>query len=181
LIVQGESHDVALVTLELARRDWSVLGDRLVPTTWVDGRLVAHPRVAPLLISGQWAEQYGLSGGQVRALSDAVEVDVPRAISPSLVGGVLTIRPRKSEEVAVSILRGHERFVAAAALMVRGVLHVPSGAEGSTEPAQAHLENLRLAALPFARLSLDTRTFEADIHDVLGWWVSLAVVPGSGS
>ncbi len=56
----GRLHDVAIVLVELVALGWSVLGDRIVPTSWNDGELIAHHRDAPVLISQRRARRHRL-------------------------------------------------------------------------------------------------------------------------
>jgi hypothetical protein len=169
LALNGRVHDVAIVLAELVGHGWSVLADRLVPTTWVDGDLVASPREAPVLISRALAERAGIHSTPARLHSDASRVDVPRAGTPQPVRAFANVGHRRLDESTLAELVGHERFGAASRVMADGVLAGPDDvARGKT--MQNHLA---LAALPFCHLRLRDDSAGADVAELVRWWRSV--------
>lgn len=179
LLLVGAPHDATNILIELTDRGWSVMGDRITPTEWQDAALVAHPRLAPLLASRPRAEKADLEGVPVRENTDSVLVDLPRTSESRPVIAVLTLQMRKPGEDALTVLTGHERFEAAASLMVGGALSpfVPGDANTSEDSAESEPvprtaldEHLRLTALPYARLRLDSTTVTTDVDALVAWW-----------
>jgi hypothetical protein len=169
LVLNGRVHDVAIVLAELVGHGWSVLADRLVPTTWVDGDLVASPREAPVLVSRALAERTGIEATPARLHSDASRVDVPRASQPQPVRAFANVGHRRLEETTLAELVGHERFGAAFRVMADGVLSgVDDVAGGKT--MQNHLA---LASLPFCRLRIRDDSAGADVAELVRWWRSV--------
>jgi hypothetical protein len=166
LLVSGEPRDVGIVLARLARRGWSVLADRVVPARWEGDVLVAYPRQAPTLVGQALAEALELGGEPARAGSDAVVVELPRGERPTPVAAVASLLARRPDRPVLEALRGHEAFEAATHLVARGAL-APDPRPG---PAERMAADLRLAALPLARLHLARETSAADVVELCGWW-----------
>ncbi len=177
LIVNGTMHDVAVVLLELVSDGWSVLADHLVPARWVDGRLVAFPADAPVLVSDRRARRRELKGTSVRAHTDAVRVDVPRAPSPQPVRAVVVVGIRRPDDPVFEDLLGHERFSAASQVLIGGVMKNDHDADGA--PRDVMGEHLDLSKLRFARLRFDDDTLGADVAELTRWWSASALPGGS--
>jgi hypothetical protein len=170
LVVGGSVHDVAVVLVELVGLGWSVLSDRIVPTRWTDGELVAFPRAAPVLMSKRRALRGGLEGKAVRATSDAVAVDVPRTGTSQPVRAFAGVGLRRPDETVLEELAGHERFSAASLVMIGGVLAGDENVAADVEPSEIMRTHLALAALPFTRLCFDSDTLGADVAELCRWW-----------
>ena len=176
LVLNGTMHDVAVILLELASDGWSVLADHLVPTRWVDGRLVAFPTDAPVLVSDRRAERSGLDATAVRAHTDAVQVDVARAQSSQNVRAFVGVRIRRPNDPVLEELLGHERFRAASQVMIGGVMRRDHDSDGAQQDVMA--EHLELSKLRFARLHFDDDTLDADVAELTRWW-SKSALPGA--
>ncbi len=148
-----------------------MLADHIVPTAWADGVLRAYPRAAPVLVSDRRARRRELEGVKVRALSDAVRVDVARVTSPQPVQAIASVGVRRPGETVLDELVGHERFSAAASVMIGGVM-----APESTDADRGRMmsEHLELAKLRFATLRFDEDTLGADVAELCNWWSDLA-------
>jgi hypothetical protein len=171
LIVRGSMHDVAIVLLELVSDGWSVLADHIVPTAWADGVLQAYPRDAPVLVSDRRARRRELEGVNVRGLSDAVRVDVARATSPQPVRAIASVGARRPAEPVLDVLMGHERFSAAASVMIGGVMVAEAT---DADQGRVMREHLELAKLRFVTLRFDEDTLGADVAELCAWWSDLA-------
>ena len=180
LILQGSVHDVAIVLVELVGSGWSVLGDRIVPTRWHDGELLAFPRVAPAIISQRRARRAGLEGQPVRAETDAVAVVVPRAHTAQPVRAFAEVGFRRPDETVLEELTGHDRFAAATLAMVGGVMSGVDEQSADSTPQETMRRHLALAALPFARLRFDGDSLGADVAALSRWW-SMAVSGAASS
>lgn len=175
LLIVGDPADTSVVLLELAQRGWSVLADRFVPTSWTEGGLLAHPRAGPVLVPRSRSQRAGVPGREIRSHTDAVEIDMPRALTPALVGGVVRLRRRLPNERTIQQITGGDRLAAAAALPLSGVFAIPR-ARGSeaAEAARTLADHLRLARAPFAELRLDRGSIELAILELLRWWQTVA-------
>ena len=182
LLLHGEPHDTAIILLELARRGWTIMGDRFTPIEWHGDTLLAHAREAPILVSRRRAEKAGISGVSVREHSDALIVDLPRDPGSHKVEAVVLLQTRKPEDVRLAPLMGHERFAAAANLTIGGALSphgladrtMSNSAAADDPPPEAFVtEHLKLAALPFARLSIDTAGVTDDADALVAWWQTI--------
>ena len=196
LILAGDPHDAAAVLLALAHRGWRILADRVTPVEWVGDLLFAHPRQAPILAAKRRLAKSGDSGERVRADSDSRSVDLARESAAQPVAGIVVLQQRKPDEEVLMPLAGHERFESAANLLVGGLLGAARqradavGNEGAGQPgegdaadgdrdaaADALAEHLRLAALPMARLRLDSATWDDDVTGLVRWSESLGARP----
>ncbi len=166
LLVCGDAPEVATVVIALSRHGWLLLSDRPTPTRWVDSRLIAHPRSAPLLIAKQRAVAAGFDGAAIRDQSNVVSVDLPRSVVPATVSRVVQVTRRRPSEDAFTELTGHRKFERAASLMLGGAL---APVAESDEPAVS--EHLRLADLPSAVLRIGAE-HDASVGQLLEWWAS---------
>ena len=164
LLVCGTAHEVAPVVLALTGVDWTLLSDRPTPTSWEDGRLIAHPRPAPFVMAFERAADSGRSFGTVRTPSNAVALDVPRAEDPAPIRALLLVQRRRPDEEPFTELSGHRKFERAASVMVGGVL---ASEHASDETAVS--EHLRIAELPSAVLRIDGPDAGL-LETVRAWW-----------
>ncbi|MDI1290918.1 MAG: hypothetical protein PSX37_13335 [bacterium] len=164
LLVCGTAHEVAPVVLALAGHGWLLLSDRPSPASWENDQLVAHPRSAPLVMAFERVVESGLPFTTVRTPSNAVAVDVPRAMEPSPVRGLLLVQRRRPHEEHFTELSGHRKFERAASIVAKGVLAPESGSEDS-----AVSEHLRLAELPSAVIRVDSAE-AGSLDALLAWW-----------
>lgn len=165
LLVCGDAHDVATVVLWLSRRDWLLLSDRPTPTQWQGGRLVAHPRSAPLVMARQRAVEAGAPHAPIRAQSNSVAVDIPRSSAPAPIRALLRVQRRHPHEEPFTELVGHRRFERAASLMLGGILAPEAEPEDSVVA-----EHLRLAGLPSAVMRIDGTEDGSAIGRLQAWW-----------
>ncbi len=196
LILCGDPHDAAIVMIELVKQGWTVMGDRFTPTQWEGPTLVAYPRQAPLIIAAQRLAKAGLEGSKIRAHTDARSVDLPRTGDPQPVVAVCTMQMRKPDEDVLAPLTGHERFEAAAGLMMGGALYPAIEHQDDEQPdeldeaataawrearvkevaAESLSKHLQLTTLPYSRLRIDSKTAEDDAAALVTWWES-AIAP----
>ncbi len=167
---------MSIVLVELVAGGWSVLSDRLVPTMWVDGVLIAHPRDAPVLISQRRALRAELEGVPVRLHTDAVAVDVQRAAEPQPILAFVDAGIRRPDEPVMAQLNGHERFSAASLVMVGGVMAGVVDPDEVT-PADVMRTHMAIAALPFGRLRFRSDTLDVDMAELGRWWMSITAAP----
>jgi hypothetical protein len=173
LLLNGRVHDIAIVLVELVAQGWSVLADRLVPTTWLDGDLVASPGEAPVLISRALAERTGIDATPARLHSDASLVDVPRARQPQPIRVFANVGHRRLDEPTLAELIGHERFGAASRVMADGVLSGLDDVPGAKMEQEMMQNHLALASFPFCRLRLREDSAGADVAELVRWWRSV--------
>ena len=171
LVVNGPIHDVSIVLVELVAAGWSVLSDRLVPTTWNDSELLAHPRDAPVLISQRRARRAELDGAPVRAHTDAVAVDVPRTADPQPILAFVDVGVRRPDDAVLEELSGHERFSAASLAMIGGVM---AGIDDSDEPTPQDVmrTHIALSTFPHAQLRFRSDSVEVDVAELCRWWAT---------
>lgn len=176
-LILGDPHDVAIVVLELASYGWQLLSDRPAPVTWDDDRIMAQARQTPLVVAKRRAQKAGVEGEPVRADTDAVAVAVARAQQPRKVAAAVQVRVRRPDNEVLDVLTGHERFEAATALYIGGVLEPTVGdldevPDTELEAATPTLlaEHLRIAQLPWARLHLSSKTATEDTAELVNWW-----------
>ena len=166
LVLSGDPHDTAILILELTSRGWKVMADGYTPTRWQGSDLVAWPREAPLIFAARRLAKAGLEGTPVRDHTDSRISEVPRCTDPRTVQGICHLQMRKTGETALTKLVGHERFEAAATVMLMGAL----GPDDEAEPAQRMVDHMRLAALPHTRLRMDRDTADEDTEALVDWW-----------
>lgn len=171
LLVRGSAHDVAMVVLVLAHEGWRLVANIPAPLRWEEGRLVAHPREAPLLASDRRATRYAWDTAPLGSDTDTVAVSVPRVSEPVPLAGVLVVEQSKAGDTYdLTVLRGHERFKEAASLQLNGAL---SGPDGAADPSTVMAGHLALATLPFARLMLDGTPGSDQVAALGHWWSGL--------
>lgn len=187
--VLGPPHDTAIVVLELARRGWHLISDQFAPVIWRDESLEAAPAAAPLVVSRSRAVKAGLPGVPVRANTNTVRLDVPRAQSPAAIAATVHVSMHKEgDEEPFVVLQGRERLTASAGLLMPETLLslmplVSSGdadrtlgdeaaAKGGTAvtPQQAFAEHMKAMAIPGARLYLDSGDVAGSVESVVSWW-----------
>ncbi len=164
LLVCGTPHEVAPVVLALTGLGWALLSDRPTPTSWEEGRLIAHPRPAPFVMAFERAVESGLSFTTVRTPSNSVAVDVPRSAEPRPIRALLLVQRRRPDEEPFSELIGHRKFERAASVMVGGVLASEFASDES-----AVSEHLRIAELPSAVMRVDGPSTYS-LEPVVAWW-----------
>lgn len=176
LVLHGDINHVALVLVEMIRRGWSLMSDRITPATVDDGILIAHPHPAPILLSKRLATKYELGGDRARDDTNAVIVDVPRCAAPRRVVAHASVGFRRPKETVLTPLSGHARFNSAAGLMLAGVL-APFDADISVEERarKSMAEQLRFAQLPCADVRLDEDPTGA-IDALVQWWTEATTV-----
>jgi hypothetical protein len=174
MVLQGGPHGVGLVFAELVGLGWHLVSDRIVPTDWVEGQLLAFPREAPALISRQRADIAGLDGAEVRAHTDAVAVEVARVSGPIPVSAFVSVDARRPGEPVIESLSGHARFRAAAAVMLGGIMADERVGSDDGESDRALREYLALAALPFVRLRYEEDSLGVDVAELCAWMTAVA-------
>lgn len=166
LVITGTPRDTAIVMLELVSDGWKVIGDRLVPITCDTTGFVAHPRSSPVLVSREWAQRYQFDTAPVRANSDAVAIDVPRATEPTRILAFVAVGSGRPDEPAFTELSGHERFKAASLALVGGLM---AGTDDADE-RQVMKMHVALAGLPHAKLRMQSDALELDVAQLSRWW-----------
>jgi hypothetical protein len=85
------------------------------------------------------------------------------------------IGQRRADEDVLTAVVGHERFAAAARLMLTGVFasgqRDANRRSGGLDGTMA--EDVRLASLPFARLRIEAGTIPDDVTLLVAWWCTL--------
>jgi hypothetical protein len=181
ILLQGDPHGVGVgvVFAELVGLGWRLISDRIVPTQWVEGQLLAFPRDAPALLSRQCVDSAGLDGVEVRAHTDAVAVDVDRVSRPIAVSALVTVDVRRPGDPVVEALSGHERFRIAASVMITGVMAVERVEPHDGASDVVLREHLDMAALPFVRLRYEEDSVGVDVAELCAWMATAAPVPGA--
>lgn len=186
VLLTGDLHDVRMVLADLVKRSWRVMSDRITPTQWENGRLIAHPREAPILMARRHAAELEYASRRVRADTDACAVDLPRHTDREPVSAVVVIGSRRMDEAVVEPMVGQQRFEYAAALMQGGVLALecaPGEPDDVTQEkldAEAHAEYLRLATLPTCTLRIGQATLAADVAALADWLANSTDIGWSG-
>lgn len=170
LILSGDPHDTAILILELAGQGWTVLGDCYTPMTWRGDDLVAWPREAPLLFGAKALTRVGGDGVPVRDHTDVRTPVLQRCDEPRKVAAFCHLQMRTSGEKPLVTLVGHERFEAAASVMLGGALRPDIEDTAAATAGQRLAEHIRLAALPHQRLRIDRGTASDDTQLLTEWW-----------
>lgn len=168
LLVVGNMHDTAIVTLALASLGWRVLADRIVPVTFDDDGIRAHPRTAPMLATKRRTDLSGHSGHLVRAETTAVAVDVERLERPCTVVAAVSAQVLRPDQALFDLITGHARFDIARDTLAKGVLMPPE-----TTAQESMARTLRLASLPFAVVRLDRSVAIPNLDEMITWWEAL--------
>lgn len=168
LLVGGDVHDTAVAAAGLARRGWSLMGDRVVPLVLEEHRILVHPRSAPIVMARARAEAAGLAYRRLREDSNAVAVDVRRHGVPSTLAGIAFAGVRRPHEERMRPATGHGRFDIARRLMGTGALF---SVDGNVHDAMQH--TVRLASIPSGEWRFDHPDPDAAFDDLIAWWEEL--------
>ena len=166
LIVVGSHRQQVVVLKALTDHGWLILADAMTPIRELDAGFEVCGREAPVIVAKRLAEKWGLTGEPLRADSDAVSVDLPRGQGPGRVTGVLHVRSQRStDRPTLEQLSGAQRLEVASGLIRRspGNLDAPVA-------TQVMAQDMKVAALPMARMHLADKQSELDVGEVLTWW-----------
>lgn len=178
VIFVGSASNTALVTSHLVARGYRPLADGVVPVAadtngsidpGGDGPVMAHPRSAPLLLPGRWANLAGLEGEPVRNDTDALAIAADRAMEPEPLVGVAAVRIRRPDEPTLRQLAGFEPFEQAASLLNAARDLRPS----APAPAVELANHSRLASVAHAEIGVRTDTLSDDLAAITTWWDGL--------
>lgn len=179
LVLTGGASHTGLVTSRLLSAGWRPLADGIVPvaadatgaidTTGTGGRVVAHPRSAPVVLPRRLARSAGLDGQPVRADTDAVAVAVNPVADPEPVMGIAAVRARRPHDPVVRQFGGFELFEQAAAVLMGVETLCPTTIAPATELAN----HRRLATIAHAEVALSYDTLADDLATLISWWDEL--------
>ena len=150
------------VIIGLAKRDWSCVGDFLVPARVVDGAVLVYPREAPVVCSAAIAVMESMEIDQfVRPGGNAVGILVNRWRKPTTLTSMATLLPEPPEPVSpgigrARIARGLLIEVVAKERTPRELLEIVSGL--AVLPAWVSSDPLRAITDP------DVEWASADAH-----------------
>ena len=169
VLVRGHTHEVALIVGGLCQRGWAVVAERVVPLRWQDHTVEVVPTGAPVLMARRQATRLGLESHAVRGDTDSVTVDLPRCTEPVDLAAVCHVEMRKTGDAMLDVVAGHERFEVVSGLVAGGVL----AAQGTeVAPRDRMARDLRLAALPVARVHLAADELTDTLDAVEAWWTT---------
>jgi len=169
LIVIATYPQQVVVLKTLTDHGWSILADAMTPIRELDAGFEVYGRNAPVIVAQRLAGKWGLAGEPLRADSDALAVDLPRGQGPNRVAGVLQVRTQRStDRPNLEEISGAKRLELASGLIRRA-----PGSCDPSGPAQVMAQDLKMAALPMARMHLADRQSELDVSDVLRWWETI--------